>query len=179
MSRKIKIVISFILISLVYFSSYYISLNKLGEIKEIDRATIIRDSERVKEETKVILINRYLKSGEEKEIELPLDKKVVGLDMEGVRNYFSEYKIIEASSNKIILLKEHLTYSPEKYFLNIEGDKLTIYYIDKDLKEKKVKDTDVLINFLNEGDISSLNEGNIRYQFNSIIEALESLEDYV
>lgn len=177
MSKKIKIIITFSIVIIVYFVSYFISIYKFNN--DNPRMTIRTQQETVKKETKVKLSIRYLKSGEETETGITLDEKLIGKDMTYVRDYYKDkYTVINATSSQIWLQKDYNTYSPGKYYLSIENDNIAIFHIDKNLKIEKIKDTDVYIDYFQEGDRTSIEEGDIKYQFNSLEEAEESLTDY-
>lgn len=177
MSKKIKIIIAFFIILLVYSASYFISMYKFSN--DNPRMTIKTQPEIIKKETKIKLTVRYLKSGEESEKKLPLDEKLIGKDVNYVRDYYKDnYTVLSAASGQISLQKDYDTYSPGKYYIAVDSNKLAIFYIDKDLKIQKVKDTEVYIDYYNEDDRTSLQEGDIKYQFNSLEEAEESLTDY-
>lgn len=177
MSKKIKLIITFSVVIIVYFASYFISMYKFNN--DNPRMTIETQQETVKKETKIKLTSRYLKSGEEIVMSIPLDEKLIGKDMTYVRNYYKDkYAVINASSSQISLQKDYDTYSPGKFYLAIDNDKIAIFSIDKNLKIKKVKDTDFYIDYFQEDDRTSLEEGDIKYQFNSLEEAEEGLTDY-
>ena len=178
MSKKIKIIITFSIILIVYFVSYGISIHKFNN-EDDTKMTIKTQQDTVKKETKVKLTNRYLKSGEEIESSIKLDEKLIGKDMDFVRNYLKgKYTVVSASSSQISLLCDYDTYSPGKYYLSIDKGKIVIFYIDKNMKISKEEDTDILIDHFLEGDRTSIEEGDIKYQFNSLEEAEEGLTDY-
>lgn len=179
MSKKIKIIITFSLIVVVYFVSYYISVYNFNN-NDKTRMTVNTQLETVKKDTKVKLIKRYLKSSQEIESSITLDSKLIGKDMDYVRKFYKDkYTVKSASSSLISLSCEYNTYSPDKYYLAIDAGKITIFHIDKNLQITKVKDTDILIDYFQADDKTSLEEGDIKYQFNSLEEAEESLEDYI
>lgn len=178
MSKKIKIIITFSIIIIVYFASYCISIYKFNNTDD-SKMTIKTQQETVKKETKVKLTNRYLKSGEKIESSIALDEKLIGKGLDYVREYYKDkYTVVNVSKSQISLLCDYDTYTPGKYYLSIDKDKIAIFYIDKNLKINKAVDTDILIDYYQEGDRTSLEEGDIKYQFNSLEEAEESLTDY-
>lgn len=179
MSKKIKIIITFSLILIVYFVSYFISVYNFNS-NDDTRMTIKTQQETVKKETKVKLTSRYLKSSQEIETSITLDPNLIGKDMDYVREFYKDKYTVKSTSSSLISLScDYDTYSPDKYYLSIDNGKITIFHIDKDLQITKVKDTDILIDYFQLDDKTSLEEGDIKYQFNSLQEAEESLEDYI
>lgn len=185
MSKKIKITIAIISVIAVYAFVYYITLNKyekkyVGEEETEVNSTTIENDDNV-DTKEIVFQNMYLKSQDVLVVHKDIQDKVYKMDEDELNIYFKDedYKVKSIDDGKIILEKDIDNYSPNKYYISIDGEYLGIFKTDDNNKSILVETTDVRIAFLKEGDISSLREGRGAYQFDSLEEAKGCLEDYI
>lgn len=198
--RRIYVILVIMISAIIFSLSYYMALakiksnnrenrddkiqvNNIGE--EIDKIAVQGSGdEKIYPDTSIEFKIRYKKSGD-----TILEKVEKGRNVsEKTRNTLEErykkedYKLEEASSSKIILVKEFDKYLPNKYVLGIKGQYLAIYRTDSNgdmyIENEQTDITEKRIDHLKEQDINLLTNGSRYFQCNSREEVLSRLEDY-
>ncbi|WP_027625908.1 hypothetical protein [Clostridium lundense] len=198
--KRIYIVLVIMVCAIIFSLSYYIAIDKIKSNNKENRDDKIQVNnvndemekiavqgnadEKIYPETSIVFQIRYKKSGDKITEKAEKGKNI----KEKTRNTLEErykkedYKLEEASSAKIVLVKEVDKYSPNKYVLGIKGDYIAIFRTDSTGEmyiEDEAKDvTTKKIDNLKEQDINLLTNGNRYFQCNTREEALSRLEDY-
>lgn len=198
--KRIYVVLVIMISAIIFSLSYYIALDKIKSNNkdnsndkiqvnnisdEMEKIAVQGNGdEKIYPDTSIVFQIRYKKSGDKLIEKVEKGKNI----SEKTRNTLEErykkedYKLEEASSTKIILVKEVDKYSPNKYVLGIKGEYLAIYRTDSKgdmFIENEERDiTSKKIDILKEQDINLLTNGSRYFQCNTREEALSRLEDY-
>ncbi len=148
------------------------------EYEEMQKGVIEQanaNNERITPSTKMILRKYYTKCNHtiDKEVELP--QELVNKNIEELREEYSDWQVVEFSSDKIILSKSLDEQCGEHYMLRDNDGIIAIYEINDNGEESLLDETEIATEYLTESDLLNIKDG---IEVNGIEELNKVLEDF-
>jgi hypothetical protein len=155
-----------------FISAYYATLGFTNKAKDEDKSlkaaaetTLLPSQVLINSSTEIIIKERYLEGMQydtKSKTEKPVPE-VLGMNKESAEKYFGEkgYKLIDFSSQRVLLLREIQGWPPKRYVVKGNGEFVSIYEIGEDGSLKLQQDTGIMLNDLPEQDKQEVIKGKI------------------
>lgn len=105
-----------------------------------------------------------------------LPKELVNLTKEQIDSYYSDWKVDEFSSNRLVLVKEIASLCDEHFIIKLGEKYVQIFHLESDGNLVLYKTTDISRDYLPQDDISKLEKGIYVFgagKLNSVLEDFE------
>lgn len=184
--KKGKLILTFTMISIVFFTSSYIfTLNKMRNLENDNynkvsaKGTTANYDNVIRPDTMIVIRNNYTKGTgfAIENVEQP-GQLLLGLDKTKAEEHFKKlgYNLIEFTQDKVIVVKDIISWCPDTYVL--KGDEtqhINIYKVNGSGELELYEETDVRVDMLPEGDKNNILKGKT---CESLERAEEIIEEY-